>query len=259
MLRKRLLGVVTVRHGWAVQSFGYRRYLPLGKPEVLIENLDRWGADEILIQCIDRSAPEPLGPDFALLDRVSALGLSTPLIYCGGIRSAEDAVRAVRHGADRVAIDALLRDDPGQVEAMSRELGTQAVIAHLAVRAATDGLSWSEYRTGEESAFDEHAAARLPLSWVSEVMLTDWAHEGSPQSFDERIPGLFPRIDRPLILFGGLSHAAQFQRVLSDPRVAAAGCGNFLSYTEHAIQNIKRSVVGVPMRSAHYTGEARIP
>ena len=42
MLRKRLLGAVVVRQGWAVQSFGYQRWLPLGKVECLVENLDRW-------------------------------------------------------------------------------------------------------------------------------------------------------------------------------------------------------------------------
>ena len=46
MIPKRLIGVVIVKDGWAVQSFGYRRWLPLGRPEVLVENLDRWGADE---------------------------------------------------------------------------------------------------------------------------------------------------------------------------------------------------------------------
>ena len=55
MVKKRLVGVITVKDGWAVQSFGYERYLPLGRPEVIAENLDRWGADEILLQCIDRS------------------------------------------------------------------------------------------------------------------------------------------------------------------------------------------------------------
>jgi len=70
MLRKRLVGVVTVRRGRAVQSFGYGRWLPLGRPEVLVENLDRWGVDEILLQCIDRSAQQ-LGPDLALLIKAS--------------------------------------------------------------------------------------------------------------------------------------------------------------------------------------------
>jgi cyclase len=39
MLKKRLIGVVTVRDGWAVQSFGYGRYLPLGKPVLMVLKL----------------------------------------------------------------------------------------------------------------------------------------------------------------------------------------------------------------------------
>ena len=69
MLHKRLVGVVTVKGGWAVQSFGYKSYLPLGRPEVLVENLDRWGADEILVHVIDRSVKK-LGPDFNLIEKL---------------------------------------------------------------------------------------------------------------------------------------------------------------------------------------------
>ena len=53
MIKKRLIGVVTVKDGMAVQSFGYKKYLPLGNPKILIKNLNRWGADEILINVID--------------------------------------------------------------------------------------------------------------------------------------------------------------------------------------------------------------
>ena len=53
MLKKRIIGVVNVKDNIAVQSFGFNRYLPLGKPECLIENLDRWGADEIILNIID--------------------------------------------------------------------------------------------------------------------------------------------------------------------------------------------------------------
>ena len=52
MLKKRIIGVVTVVDNIAVQSFGYQKYLPLGDPAILIENLDKWGADEIHLQVI---------------------------------------------------------------------------------------------------------------------------------------------------------------------------------------------------------------
>ena len=101
MIPKRLIGVVIVKDGWAVQSFGYRRWLPLGRPEVLVENLDRWGADEILLQCVDRG---DRGPDIALLERLCKRGLSTPLIYQGGVRSVADGVAVIQTGAERLAL-----------------------------------------------------------------------------------------------------------------------------------------------------------
>lgn len=254
MLKKRLIGVVTVRQGWAVQSFGYRRYLPLGKPEVLVENLDRWGADEILISCIDRSETGQ-GPDFKLLERIAALGLSTPVIYAGGVRNGKDAVQVVNLGADRILVDAMVWDFPADLELLSRELGNQALIAHLPVSIRDGTLYWRNYRNGEECLLDHAALSRMHLEWISEVMLTDWVHEGAPGAFNEQIPKLFPLEGKPLLLFGGISEFAQLQRVLALNNVVAAGVGNFLNYKEHAIQQIKRNLVGVPMRAAHYAVE----
>ena len=254
MLKKRLIGVVTVRQGLAVQSIGYRRYLPLGKPEVIIENLNRWGADEILIQCIDRSSVRA-GPDLNLLKRVAALGLSTPLIYAGGIRNAEDAVKVVSLGADRVSVDSILWDSPQHLEDISRELGTQALIANMPVRADGNILYWRNYQTQSESCLDEKALGRLPLEWISEVMLTDWIHEGVSNGFDSRIPELFPLDKKPIILFGGLSEPTQLRDVISNSNVAAVGVGNFLNYKEHAIQHIKQQMVGAPIRTAQFSAE----
>jgi imidazole glycerol-phosphate synthase subunit HisF len=118
MLKKRLIGVVLVKDGWAIQSFGYSRFLPLGKPECLVENLDRWGADEIMVLSIDRSK-NGLGPDFNLLKKLSKLGLSTPLIYGGGIDSVQKGVDVIRSGADRISIDSLLFKDINQVSTLA--------------------------------------------------------------------------------------------------------------------------------------------
>lgn len=254
MLRKRLIGVVTVRRGLAVQSFGYRRYLPLGRPEIVVENLDRWGADEILVQVIDRSLAGA-GPDLGLLERLGALGLSTPLIYGGGIRDASDAVQVVRLGADRVAVDAMLRRAPDQLEATARELGAQALIAHLPVRMADGALLWRDHLGGAEAPLSRAALDGLPLDWASEVMLTDWPHEGMPEAFEETIPVHFPPADKPLILFGGLSSSVQLSRMLALPSVAAVCVGNFLNYREHAVQALKAGLDVTTVREADFQAD----
>ena len=127
---KRLIGVVTVKNNLAVQSFGYKNYLPLGKPEILVKNLDRWGADEILVNVIDRSKKN-LGPDFELLKKIKKTKISTPLIYGGGIKSFKDANEVIKNGADRILIENIFNERLSEVKKISSYIGSQSVIICL--------------------------------------------------------------------------------------------------------------------------------
>lgn len=251
MLKKRLVGVVTIKDGWAVQSMGYKRYLPLGKPECLIENLDRWGADEILVQVIDRSV-NGQSPDFNLLERVARLGLETPLIYGGGIRTVEDGVRVIQTGADRLVVDAALRDDLAAVRGLSERLGAQAIIAGLPLSWRGNTLEWFDYRRGTNSAIPPQILALADAGIVSEILVIDWRHEGYQGGFEQRLIKDFPLFNVPLIAFGGISESSQMAELLQIERVAAVAVGNFLSYHEHAIQKLKEDLVAMPLRSSIY-------
>ena len=107
MVKKRLIGTIIVKSGWAVQSFSYGRYLPLGRPSTVAKNLDRWGVDEISILAIDRSQTAS-GPDFDLLSTIRDLNLTTPISYGGGIRNADDAKRSIEIACERVVVESLL-------------------------------------------------------------------------------------------------------------------------------------------------------
>lgn len=252
MLKKRLVGVITVKDGWAVQSFGYNRYLPMGKPEVLAENLDRWGADEIILQCIDRSS-RAAGPDYETLSKVAGKGLGTPIIYAGGVRSADDGMQVVQSGADRIALDALLHDSPPTIIELTHRLGAQALIGSLPVSCVDDTLRWYDYRSKTSTEFSHELLELLREKAISEVMLIDWQHEGQEEGFQLDLIRKFPLTDVPLIAFGGLSSAEKINDVLSMPSVSAAAIGNFLSYREHAVASYKQQLSGLPIRMS-YTG-----
>jgi cyclase len=253
VIKKRLVGVITVRDGWAVQSFGYKRHLPLGRPEVLAENLDRWGVDEILLQCIDRSR-HGLGPDLALLERMTKRGLSTPLTYQGGIRNVADGVAAVQAGAERIALDSLLRDNPKEAAALAEPLGAQALIAALPVARTAGTLKWLDHRNDRSTLIPPEVSAVLKSGAISELLLVDWRHEGEVNGFDETLLDEAGLPHLPLIVFGGLSEPAQLRRVLLRPNVVAAGVGHFLSWREHAVQRIKEALRDLPLRPPTYAG-----
>lgn len=254
MVKKRLIGVVTVKEGWAVQSFGFGRYLPLGKPECIVENLDRWGADEIFVQLIDRSVTN-LGPDYKLLKKLAGLALGTPLIYGGGIRTVEEGVKVIQSGADRITVDALLHDDLSQVVGLSNKLGAQAVIASMPITKRLNSIEWLDYRYNTLTPIGEKLTNAIEQNVISEILLIDNQHEGSPAGFDCALIDLFPYKKVSLIAFGGISTAKQIEDILARPNVAAVSMGNFLNYREHAIQKFKEALESPSLRSSTYTAK----
>ena len=55
-----------------------------------------------------------------------------------------------------------------------------------------------------------------------------------------------------MIVFGGLSDPIQMKKLLLQPNISAVAVGNFLSYEEHAIQNLKKQLVDTPLRLPTY-------
>lgn len=256
MLKKRLIGVITVKGNIAVQSFGYRRHLPLGRPECLAENLDRWGADEILVLGIDRSR-QGLGPDLALLRRLGALGLSTPLSYGGGVHTAADAVNVIQAGAERICLDEVLLSDPNAVREMAARLGSQALVMALPM-AMRDGIAMHyAYRQGALQHFEEDLNRLLDEGVVSEALLIDAVHEGQSNAFDLALIRGFPRPATPLIVFGGISEPSQVAQLLDESEVVAVAIGNSLNYSEHAVQRLKHYAYAPSLRPACYYREDR--
>jgi imidazole glycerol-phosphate synthase subunit HisF len=180
--------------------------------------------------------------------------LSTPLTYQGGIRHVADGVAAVQAGAERIALDSLLRDDPHEAAALAEPLGAQALIAALPVSHGAQGLEWLDHRNGRSRPVPAEVLAVLKSGALSELLLVDWQHEGQVNGFDDSLLEAAGLPALPLIVFGGLSEAEQLRRVLSRANVVAAGVGHFLSWREHAVQHLKQSLLGLPLRPATYAG-----
>jgi len=253
MLKKRFVGVITVRNGWVVQSFGYRRYLPIGHPAVVAENLDRWGVDEILVLAIDRSA-KGLGPDVELLNALGTLSLSTPVTYGGGIRTVEQASMVVQAGAERVCVDTALHGDPGALREISLHIGSQALVASLPLGMESGEMQWYNHVTKTQRAANGALARIFEDGLISEALVIDWQHEGTRNGFELDLLRRFPVTGVPLIAFGGLSETAQIDEALRMPQLVAVGVGNFLNYAEHSVQRYKERLSTGVLRRPEYQG-----
>ena len=49
MLKKRIIAAILMIDGLVVQSIGFKKYLPIGKIDIVVEFLEYWDVDEIVI------------------------------------------------------------------------------------------------------------------------------------------------------------------------------------------------------------------
>jgi cyclase len=238
MKKKRISAVVVIKNSIVVQSFSFKNYLPVGNPEVVIENLNSWGADEIIILDID-SSKYNLEPNYDLLEKISNKNLSTPIIYAGGIRDEKMAINVINSGAERVAIGNYFLRDIKIFEKINSRLGSQAIILILNFISRIEGLFIYDYVNDTKCDINKFSSMLQNIDkFYSELMLVDVSNDGSPGNFNKKILKEI-KIKKNLILFGGLNNVKKINYLLNKDNVQAIAIGNSFNYKEHALQELK--------------------
>tara|TARA_A100001011_G_scaffold393858_1_gene484802 strand:- start:3128 stop:3913 length:786 start_codon:yes stop_codon:yes gene_type:complete len=240
MLKKRIIGTIVIYEELVVQSFGFKRKLPLGKPEIFIENLDRWGVDEIAVLDISASKLSN-GVNFDLLKKIGNVNKNTPIAYGGGIKSKKDAVDIINLGFERVILDNLFINNSDEIKKISRSIGSQAVIISLPLSVGkANTLLHYDYLKKISNTLETSKIINN-RNYFSEIMLIDYKNEGYFQSFSKNLLKKFLDKDLkvPLLVFGGISHNKQIEFFLNQKEVMGVCIGNFLNYKEHTVQTYK--------------------
>jgi|TARA_Y100000294_G_scaffold114748_1_gene106433 cyclase len=238
-MKTRLIAMVTICDGMVVQSFSYKNYLPVGSPEIICENLSRWGADEIIISFIDRSKSN-MGPNLKILEKISKNNMSTPLIYSGGISSEQNAIDIINSGADRVAIEAIVKkDNINLINRISSRIGSQALILSMTLFEKNNKLFKFNYIDGSSQLFSDFSEV-IKLLNFSEILLIDKENEGS-KNFNLNLVDLFLKnLDHRILVFGGIADSKLIKKLLLNQNIKAIVIGNSLNYKEIQISNIKK-------------------
>ena len=119
--------------------------MPIGKPEVVLKNLDEWGSDEIIL--IDNDSSNIMQPNIRLLQNIANLKVRTPLVYGGGIKNEKDAVQCIKNGADRVLVNQIYFDNINQISKISEVIGKESLILNLNFSFFNNRLNIFNYKT----------------------------------------------------------------------------------------------------------------
>ena len=242
MLKKRVIAVLTIKNNIVVQSIGFNKYLPVGKPEIAVEFLNNWGIDEIAFNDISATSQKQK-PNFNLVSKVSKKCF-VPLSVGGGITSAEDVRLLTKSGADKVIVNQLLLTAPSTVKEMCRQFGNQCIIGSVDIKKEGNNFRPYNYLTKEFIKDDifEWLKKTEDLG-VGELLLNFVDRDGAYSGFEvDLLNQIEKEIGIPIIALGGAKNAQSFIDLFEKTNVDAAAAGNFFHFTEHSVNTTKSQI-----------------
>lgn len=208
MLTKRIIACLDVDGGSVVKGVEFVNLAEVGDPVEMAARYERDGADEIVF--LDVSATN--AKRATVLDMVSrtAERLFIPLTVGGGMRTVDDVDRALRAGADKIAINSAGVKTPELFTGCADRFGAQCVVA--SIDAKKEGDSWKVYVNGGREATGLDAvewAERCASLGAGEILLTSIDRDGTRNGYDiqllRKIAGV---VAVPVVASGGAGTAA---------------------------------------------------
>jgi cyclase len=258
MRTARVIPCLDVTNGRVVKGVNFVDLRDAGDPVELASRYDAEGADEVVF--LDITASSDDRDTMVEVVAHTAEQVFIPLTVGGGIRSADDARRMLRAGADKVSLNTSAIDRPEVISEVAEEFGSQcAVVAIDARRRIGDDPSkgWGVFTHGGRNPTPLDAvewAAEAERRGAGEILLTSMDRDGTRDGFDlELTRAVCDAVGIPVIASGGvgnLQHLADGVTIGGADAVLAASIFHF---GEHTVAEAKAvmEAAGIVVRPAH--------
>jgi cyclase len=242
MLKKRITANLIVKNGIVVQSIGFRKYLPIGKPSIAIEFLNQWGIDEIIFTDISASA-RGNGPDLQMIKKATQKCF-VPLTIGGGITNLDHIKELMHSGADKIAINQSALYQPKLITEAASIFGNQSLVVSIDCINTAEGYRVYDYLQRMITSHDPSTFARkAEEAGAGEILINSVDRDGSYLGYDlELVDEVCSQLRIPVIACGGAKNASHMIDVLKNTNASAASAGNFFHFTEHSV-NITKSQI----------------
>jgi len=252
MTTRRLVVCLDVKAGRVVKGVGFASLRDIGDPGELAAHYEAEGADEVVF--LDVSASEEERATLFDVARRTAERLFIPLTIGGGIGTVDAVLRALRAGADKVAMNTAAVQRPRLIAEAKDRVGAQCVV--VSVDAKREGDGWRVYTHGGKRATGLDAVAwarQAALLGAGEVLLTSIDRDGARSGYDLALTrAVAGAVDVPVIASGGAGSAGDVARAFLEGAADAALVAGILHDGTTTVGALKQGMraAGLAVRGA---------
>jgi len=250
MLAKRIIPCLDVKDGRTVKGVNFVNLRDAGDPVELGAAYSLQGADELVF--LDITATHEKRKTLAELARHVAAELNIPFTIGGGIGSIADVGVLLESGADKVSINSAAVRNPGLIDELSKEFGSQCIV--LAIDAKKMVAGWYVHLNGGRIPTDIELYAWAQEGTdrgAGEILFTSMDHDGTKQGFAlEATAKLSDLLPIPIIASGGAGTMEHFLEVFTTGKADAGLAASIFHFGEIPIPDLKNYLAaqGVTMR-----------
>ncbi|MGK2864400.1 MAG: imidazole glycerol phosphate synthase subunit HisF [Chitinophagaceae bacterium] len=252
-LTKRIIPCLDIKDGRTVKGTNFVDLRDAGDPVELAALYAKQGADELVF--LDITATIEKRKTLANLVNRVAHQVNIPFTVGGGISSVEDVNLLLQNGADKISVNTAAFKNPGLIEALAKEFGSQCVVLAIDTRQEEDG-EWYVYLNGgrlktETKCFEW--AEQGVNAGAGEILLTSMNHDGTKSGFAKSITKLLSEnLSVPVIASGGGGTMQHFADVFNDAHADAALAASIFHFKEIDIRDLKDYLIdkNIPIRKS---------
>ncbi|RMG72537.1 MAG: imidazole glycerol phosphate synthase subunit HisF [Bacteroidetes bacterium] len=250
MLTKRIIPCLDIKDGRTVKGINFVDIRDAGDPVELGARYAAEGADELTF--LDITATVEARDTLVELVRHVAAEINIPFTVGGGIRTVQDVSRLLHAGADKISINSAAVRNPGLVDELAREFGSQCVVVAIDTNRHADG--WYVYTHGGRTPTEIETMAwarEVADRGAGEILLTSMVADGTQAGFSlDLTAALSTELGIPIIASGGAGTMAHFAEAFTTGKADAALAASVFHYGTIPIPTLKAYLAeqGIPVR-----------
>ena len=244
MQKIRVIPTILYKNGQIVQSRNFQRHQVVGTPQVILNRLSSWNADEVIYLDISRTKNYRVRTDTKFsklsnfIDVIKEISRYSfmPLTVGGGIRSMDDVNKYLESGADKICINHLAINKPKMIENISKLFGSKFCVISVDTKLVNNEyFVFGEYgKTNTLITIEEHIKKICELG-AGEIIINSIDNDGKGNGYDTNLLNLVcEHSSIPVIALGGVGSWSDFEECLKKTNVNAVSASNIFQHTENS-------------------------
>lgn len=213
----RIGSLILFKDGYCYQSYSWNLFRPLGKLQNVIDHLDKYLIDEIIIlrPVRDNDNNKSLISD---LDELRKIKSSSPISFGGGIRNIEQLNLLKDLPIERfIFSSALFQKNETFFTTATKKFGKQAIVGLIPFK-LNESLSVFNSELNLYSSIENINN----IDYCDEIILYDCLNEGKSRAFNKDVLNKINFNKKKLIYSGGVSKMTKYFKNMNIPPCALA-------------------------------------